>query len=202
MQQRGILSELLVKSIIFKHSGNIPALEYKDEMNYIVSHEKRNKFICSIPEVAKGNTLILYELVGKHGKPLFKMMKEKYPDRDIFIVNGEIKAKEREEIRKSVEHKNNCIVIASYKTFQEGINIKKLHNVVFASPSKSKIRVFQSIGRGLRTHSSKNKAILYDLADDMRSGRKQLNYTLKHFKERIEMYSKEEFKIKYIEMEL
>lgn len=202
LMERGILSELVVKAIILRHGGKIPRLEYKDELDYIVTHPKRNNLIVNLASMQEGNTLVLYQLVGKHGKPLYKAMKEKYPDRDVYFVSGAVKADTREEIRKSMEAKDNAIIIASYQTFQEGINIKRLHNVIFASPSKSKVRVFQSLGRGLRTHGTKDKATLFDLADDMRSGRKAVNHTLGHFKERLEMYMAEGFNIKYNELEL
>lgn len=202
LMQRGILSKLLVRSIILKHKANVPFLEYKDELDYLVTHPKRNKIIMELATRQKGNTLILFQLVKSHGKPLYEKMKEEYPDKDIYLVYGGIKPEERERIRKELETKDNAIILASYQTFQEGINIKKLHNVIFASPSKSRIRVFQSLGRGLRTHSSKAEATLYDIADDLRGTKKTMNHTLKHFKERLEMYIQEDFKIKFTELEL
>ena len=202
LMTRGILSNLQVQSIILKHKAEVPKLEYKDELDYLVTHPKRNKVIMNLAAMQEGNTLILFQLVKSHGKPLYEQMKEKYPDRDIYLIYGGVKADERERIRLELESKDNAIIIASYQTFQEGINIKKLHNVIFASPSKSRIRVFQSLGRGLRTHSTKEEATLYDIADDMRSGRKAMNHTLKHFKERLEMYIQEDFKIKFTELEL
>lgn len=200
--QRGILSELIVKTIILKHQANVPKLEYKDELDYIVTHPKRNELIMNLANMQEGNTLILFQLVKKHGKPLYEEMKARYPDRDIYFIYGGVKTEVREEVRKALETKDNAIIIANYQTFQEGINIKKLHNVIFASPSKSKVRVFQSLGRGLRTHGTKSIATLYDIADDLRGDRKALNHTLGHFKERLDMYIKEGFNIKYNEIKL
>jgi superfamily II DNA or RNA helicase len=199
---RGILAQLEVKSIVLKHKDKVPVFEYADELDYLVSHDKRNNLITNLAASLNGNSLILFQLVEKHGKVMHKILTEKYPDRDIYLIYGGVKSSKREEIRKLLEEKDNAIIIASYQTFQAGINIKKLHNVIFASPSKSKIRVFQSIGRGLRVHGSKEKATLYDIADDLRGNRKTLNHTMRHFKERLEMYIKEEFKIKYIKMDI
>lgn len=202
LMDRGILSELIVKSILLKHKEHLPPFEYTEELEYLVSHQKRNNLICNLSAGLKGNTLILFQLVEKHGKVLNKILTESYPDKDIYLVYGGVKSGKREEIRKLLETKDNAIVIASYQTFQAGINIKKLHNVIFASPSKSKVRVFQSIGRGLRIHGEKDKATLYDFADDLRGNRKIPNHTLRHFKERVDMYKSEEFNIKHVEMEL
>lgn len=202
LMDKGILSNLEITSIVFKHKGDIPRLEYKDELTYIVTHEKRNKFICNLVNKQEGNSLILFQLVEKQGKPLLKMMKEMFPDKEVHYISGSVKATIREEIRQIVENSDSAVIIASYQTFQQGINIKKLHNVIFASPSKSNIRVFQSIGRALRKHKTKDVARLFDIADDMRGNKKTLNHTLNHFKERIKMYYEEGFKVKYLELDL
>lgn len=202
LMDRGILATLIVKNIQLKHRESIPPMEYKEEINYLVSHEKRNNFIIKLAAGLDGNTLILFELVQKHGKVLYADIKEKYPDKDIYLIYGGVKSDKREEIRKLLETKENAIIIASYQTFQAGINIKKLHNIIFASPSKSKIRVFQSVGRGLRTHSTKNEAVLYDISDDLSGTRKLQNHTLRHFESRLEMYIEEQFNIKSIHLSI
>ena len=94
----------------------------------------------------------------------------------------------------------NAIIVASYGTFSTGINIKNLHNVVFASPSKSRIRNLQSIGRVLRTSESKTEAILYDIADDTTFKSKK-NYTLNHLVERIRIYNEEKFNYEIIQID-
>lgn len=202
LMERGILTNLEINSILLKHQ-EIPKLEYKDELDFIVLHNKRNKFIASLTELNPNeNYLILYQFVQKHGKPLHEYLTKKYPDKQVLLVNGNIKPEVREEIRKITEANSNVIIVASYQTFQEGINIKNLHNVIFASPSKSMIRVFQSIGRALRKHSSKKVARLYDIADDLTgTKRKTKNYTLEHFEERIKMYMEQDFKIKFTELD-
>lgn len=202
LMDRGILTNLEISAILLKHA-ELPKVEYKDEMDIIVAHSKRNKFIASITELHKDeNYLILYQYVQKHGKPLYEYLTKKYPNKQVLLVNGQIKAEVRENIRKITEQNNNVIIVASYQTYQHGINIKNLHNVIFASPSKSMIRVFQSIGRALRKHSSKKVARLYDLADDFTGDkRKTKNYTLSHFEERIKMYMEQDFKIKYTELD-
>jgi superfamily II DNA or RNA helicase len=98
-------------------------------------------------------------------------------------------------IRSIMEKENDAIVIASYGTFSTGINIRNLHNVIFASPSKSRIRNLQSIGRGLRQATGKDKATLYDIADDLRH-KKRMNFTLQHFVERAKIYNEEKFPFK------
>ena len=145
----------------------------------------------------KGNTLVLFQFVEKHGSVLHAMMIAsarlgKEYDRKIFYVHGGTDTETREEIRAIAENEKDAIIIASYGTFSTGINIRNLHNIVFSSPSKSRIRVLQSIGRGLRTNDNKNSATLIDIADDFTYKAKQ-NYTLRHFMERINIYNEEEF---------
>ena len=141
----------------------------------------------------KGNTLILFQLVEKHGKGLYELIKNKSgKDREVFFVYGGVDAEQREKVREIAEKSNNAIIVASYGTFSTGINIRNLHNIIFASPSKSRIRNLQSIGRGLRLRDNKVNATLYDIADDLQYKSKE-NFTLKHFQERINIYTEEEF---------
>ena len=115
---------------------------YAEELNYIVSHAKRNDFVKKLGETVKGNTLILFQLVEKHGKILYDMIKD--ADKKVFSVYGNTETKTREEIRGIVEKEKDAIIIASY-TFSTGINIRNLHNIVFASPLNQGLGVLQSI---------------------------------------------------------
>ena len=167
--------------------------KYQDEIDYLVSSKSRQNFIRNLAIKLKGNTLVLFQLVEKHGKNLYKLIYEKADEnRKVFYIFGGVEADERESIRGIVEKENNAIIVASYGTFSTGINIKNLHNIIFASPSKSRIRNLQSIGRGLRLGDNKINASLYDIADDL-TYKSRENFTLKHFQERINIYTEEEF---------
>ena len=143
------------------------------------------KFIRNLAVSLGKNTLVLYQMVEKHGEVLYNMIKDtkQLGNRKVFFVHGGVDADEREEIRRIMEIENDAIVVASYGTFSTGINIRNLHNIIFASPSKSRVRSLQSIGRGLRKSDGKDRATLYDIADDLR-WKKHMNFTLKHFVER------------------
>jgi superfamily II DNA or RNA helicase len=106
----------------------------------------------------------------------------------VFFLHGDVDIDVREEVRTICEKENNAVIIASYKIFSTGVNIKNLHNIIFASSSKGKIQILQSIGRGLRKNHNKEKAVIYDIADDCGK-----NYTLNHFMERVKIYNEEEF---------
>jgi type I site-specific restriction endonuclease len=166
--------------------------------------EKRNNFIKQLSLSLKGNTLILYHQVDNHGKPLYNIISEAAEeDRKVFLVHGGVDGHEREEIRAITEKENNAIIVASYGTFSTGVNIRRLHNVIFASPTKSRIRTLQSIGRGLRKGEgdeeagieAKEQATLFDIADDL-TWKTRVNYTLKHFLERMKYYTGEKFPYK------
>jgi superfamily II DNA or RNA helicase len=190
------LSNLAVRCLILKHSEAnckmIASGKYQDEIDYLVSSNARNNFIKNLALKIKGNTLILFQLVEKHGKGLHELIRNKAENRDVFFVFGGVDAEQREQVRSITEKSNDAIIVASYGTFSTGINIRNLHNIIFASPSKSRIRNLQSIGRGLRLGDNKVNATLYDIADDMQYKSKE-NFTLKHFQERINIYNEEEF---------
>ena len=195
------VSNFEVKCLILKHPDE-KCLEYKDktyqeEIQYLISNEVRNKFIKNLAVSLGKNTLILYQMVDKHGRILYDMIKdtEKIGNRKVFFVHGGTDTNDREEIRRIMEIENDAIVVASYGTFSTGINIRNLHNIIFAMPTKSTIRTLQSIGRGLRQSEGKEQATLYDIADDLRY-KKHMNYTLKHFVERTKIYNDEQFSFK------
>jgi len=190
--EKGHLSKLNIRIILLKHPP-IKFEDYQEEINYIISHEKRNNFIKNLALSLDGNTLILYSRVESHGEILYKSINSSVDDvRKVFFVHGGVDGEEREEVRAITEQEKNAIIVASYGTFSTGINIKNLHNVVFASPSKSRIRNLQSIGRVLRKSKGKNMAVLYDIADDISSDG-QRNYTLNHLIERVKIYNEENF---------
>ena len=165
---------------------------YQEEISYIVEHEKRNNFIKNLAISQQGNTLVLFNLVDKHGKPLYNLIRDKADiKRKVFYVSGEVGAIDREQIRTLVEKENDAIIVASIGTFSTGINIKNLHNLIFAAPTKSQVRVLQSIGRSLRKSETGQPAKVYDICDDF-SWKKRKNYTLGHGIERIGIYEKEE----------
>ena len=197
LMDKNQLSNLAVRCLILKHSeANAKIIskgKYQDEIDYLVGSTARNNFIRNLALKIKGNTLILFQLVEKHGKNLYQIIQDKAEDgRKVFYIYGGVETEEREKARAIVEKEDNAIIVASYGTFSTGINIKNLHNIIFASPSKSRIRNLQSIGRGLRLGDNKVNATLYDIADDLIYKSKE-NYTLKHFQERINIYTEEEF---------
>ena len=198
LQEAGFLARLNIKILLLKHDPKAFDL-YEDEVQYLIGHEKRNRFIKNLALDLKGNTLILYSRVATHGQILYDLINTN--ERPVFFVHGGVDATEREEVRELTEKENNAIIIASYGTFSTGINIKRLHNIIFASPSKSRIRTLQSIGRVLRKGVGKVNATLYDVADDTKKGSKQ-NYTLNHLIERIKYYNEEKFNYEIIQIKI
>ena len=192
LMQQGHLSKLDINCLVLKHTPR-KFETYNDEIEYLISHSQRNKFITNLTLDLKGNTLVLFSRVAAHGEPLFEMInKFKGGDRKVFFVHGGVDTEDREQVREITERESNAIIVASYGTFSTGINIKNLHNVIFASPSKSRVRNLQSIGRVLRKGKNKTKAILYDIGDDCTHNSRK-NYTLNHLIERIKIYNEENF---------
>jgi len=189
------LSDFKIRCLVLSYPEEVCKLvkdmKYQDEIDFIVTNTKRNEFIKNLAFVLHRNTLILFQFVEKHGKQLYDLIKND-TKRRIFFVYGGTDTQTREQIREITEEEKDAIIIASYGTFSTGINIRNLHNIVFASPSKSRIRTLQSIGRGLRKSEQKEQAVLYDIADDLRYKSKR-NYTLGHFLERLNIYNEEKF---------
>jgi superfamily II DNA or RNA helicase len=191
------LASFMIKAIILKYSDEIKQqlrnADYQAEMDFLVRNEARNRFIKNLALSLEGNTLLLFQYVEKHGKVLYEMLKDE--DRPTFFVYGGVDGDEREKIRHIVEKEQRAIIVASYGTFSTGVNIRNLHNIIFASPSKSKIRNLQSIGRGLRKSDSKDSAVLFDIADDL-TWKNRKNFTIMHFVERMKIYNEEKFEYK------
>ena len=204
------LADLNVSVLLLKYADEycreISKAKYQQELDFIVRHEPRNNFISNLALDQDGNTLILFQYVDKHGKPLHDMLRKKLEDmertnRKLFYVSGETGVDDREEIRAITEGQSDAIIVASVGTFSTGINIKRLNNIIFASPSKSQIRVLQSIGRGLRKSVDGKDTKVYDIADDLH-WKSSKNYTLNHAAERIKIYNKEKFKYKVYEIKI
>jgi len=199
------LADFRIKCLILKHPDEVcktaRGWDYDAEMDYIVRNNARNKFIKNLALSLEGNTLILFQFVEKHGKELYPMIEAEAKDRKTFFVYGGTEVADRESIRAITEKEERTIIVASYGTFSTGINIRNLHNIIFASPSKSRVRNLQSIGRGLRIGDNKEQAVLFDIADDFRIG-KFANFTLKHFIERVKIYDDEKFNYKFYNIEL
>ena len=192
LMKKGHVATLDINVLLLKHPPN-KFETFEDEIQYIITHSRRNNFIRNLALDLKGNTLILFARVEGHGEPLYNLINNNsIIDRHVFFVHGGVATEDREKIREITESENNAIIVASYGTFSTGINIKNLHNIIFASPSKSRIRNLQSIGRVLRKGSNKTKATLYDIADDI-SYKSKRNYTLNHLIERIKVYNEEKF---------
>ena len=188
------LADFNIKAISLQYSDATrkanKGKSYQEEIDWIVKNEARNKFIRNLAWSLPGNTLILFQFVDKHGRTLEPMLQK--DGKNVHFIHGGVDATKREETRHIVEASGDNIILASYGTFSTGVNIKRLDNIIFASPSKSKIRNLQSIGRVLRKGNGKEKATLYDIVDDLQ-WKTHKNFAVQHFMERVRIYSKEEF---------
>ncbi len=206
LMDSGSLAQLDISVLLLKYSEAecklVNKAKYPEEVDYIVRHKRRNQFISKLALDQDGNTLVLYQYVEKHGKPLYDIIKSlAHTRRKVFFVSGGTDVETREQTRTIVETEKNAIIVASLGTFSTGINIKNLHNIIFASPSKSQIKVLQSIGRGLRKSDDGRETKLFDIADDLHY-RKNKNFTLNHAAERIKIYTREKFKYKIYDIKI
>lgn len=194
--KEGRLAELKIKVLVLSHDKEdrkFVGASYPDEIEYLIEHTARNRFIRNLALSLKGNTLVLYTRVEGHGVKLHHIIQQKAPNPEsVFLLHGGVSAEERERIRKIIDTLQTSITVASTGVFSTGSNVKRIHNIIFASPSKSRIRVFQSIGRGLRLGELKTSCTLFDIGDDISRGAKK-NFTLRHMVDRVKMYNMEKF---------
>lgn len=200
----GHLSKFGIKAIVLKYPDEIKkenkGKSYQEEIDWIVRNTSRNNFIKNLAWNLKGNTLVLFQFVDKHGKELYELLKTS-EEHNVYFVHGGVNTDEREAIRHEVRGSRGNIIIASYGTFSTGINIPELDNLIFASPSKGRIRNLQSIGRVLRKGKGKDSATLYDIVDDLQWKDKQ-NFAVRHFMERVKIYNEEGFELKIYNVDM
>ena len=200
LMDKKMVAELTIKCLVLKYPEPvckaIKKYRYEDEIEWIVTNEDRNRFIRNLVLSLKGNTLVLFQFTDKHGKPLFSMIQEKCESgRKVFYVDKDVKTTVRNNIRGITENETDAIIVASFGTFSTGVNIRNIDNVIFASFTKSKIRVLQSIGRGLRLSDRKTKVTMYDIIDDLQHKSKE-NFAIIHARERVRYYNTEKFRVK------
>lgn len=199
-----VLANLNIDCLLLNYPENekkeIKRAKYQDEIEWLVLNDRRNTFISNLANSVCGNVLVLFNFVEKHGVPLYAQI-SKMAKKDCYLICGKTEIEQREQIRKIVDESNNSVLVASYGTCSTGINIKNIHAIIFASPSKSVIRVLQSIGRGLRKSDTKSKVTLFDIGDDLSWG-KYRNHALRHLDERITIYTNEEFAFKKVKIKL
>lgn len=203
----GHLSEIAIKCVVLKYSGETSTVskkfDYQKELDFLFQHNARNKFIRNLALSLKGNTLILFGRVETHGEPLYEDIKSKATNQQVHFVSGKVEADDRERIRKLVQESDESnIIVGSFGTVSTGVNIPRLHNIIFAAPSKSIIRVMQSIGRGLRKADDKTHMTLYDISDALCKSKTKPNYTMVHFVERLKLYVEEGHPYKIVEVEI
>lgn len=196
--KQGFSSPILIKSIELHHNLNMTMLlEYQDEVSYLLNHSKRTEFFVNLALSLKGNSFLMFNRID-HGKLMYESIKNK-ADCPVYYVDGQTPAIERDRLKKLINESEHCIVLAS-TVFTTGVNIKSINNIVFTHPTKSRIRVLQSIGRGLRKSETKNKLVLYDVYDVLCEG--LVNTTLKHARERDKLYKEEKFPVKEYQVQL
>jgi superfamily II DNA or RNA helicase len=212
LMDEGHIANLSIKALVLKHPKGVynsisvpgdPKKTYHNEIGYLIGCPARNRFIRNLALSVKGNTLILFKYVNKHGQILYDLLTAKDPNRKVYYIHGGTETEDREKIRAIVENEENSVIVASSGVFSTGINIRNLHNLIFAAPTKSQILVTQSIGRSLRLGDNKTEAVLYDIADDLRDTKQdEPNFTLKHHADRLVIYYAENFNISNYNIEL
>jgi superfamily II DNA or RNA helicase len=208
LQTQGFLAPIKVQAHMLQYSTydrwvvSEHKRKYTDEIDFIVQHPQRMEWLINTVSQLPGNVLVLFQYVEKHGIPIFEALKKHYGNkRPLHFISGVVSGEDRENIRSLIETQENGIIVASSGCFAVGINIKRLHHIVFSAPSKSKYRVLQSIGRGLRLHETKRLVYVHDLVDDFREPT-YVSFAYRHWKVRQKFYMDENFPVEIYQHEL
>lgn len=200
---QGYASEIKINMVEIKHSladvVDMRDVSYQEEMEFLISHQLRNQMLVRMARTLKGNTAIMFERIDAHMKIVYEELC-KHKD-NVFMINGEVDIRDRKKIQDAIENGDEITLLCSYGTMQQGVSIKKLHHLVLAHPSKSFIRVIQTLGRLMRQHSSKEFATIWDLVDNL-SYSGSYNHALRHSHERYKFYLNERHPVKFIKVAL
>lgn len=188
---QGFATDVNIEMIELLHDEEHCAMmtgDYQDEIEYLISNEARNRLLVMMAQALKGNTVILFARIDAHMKVVYEQLSAVRGN--VFMINGEVSVAERERIKKAAEEGDGVVILASYGTMQQGVSIKRLHNLIFGHPAKSFIRVIQTLGRMMRQHSSKDRAKIFDLVDNL-SSEGRYNHALRHSFDRYRYYMTE-----------
>lgn len=203
LMESGDVASLKIKALVLNYPEErrkeVKKMTYQNEILFLINDASRNKFLRNLIGSLEGNTLVFFNRI-EHGKIVHDLVKNHYPKKNVYWVSGSTDVEQREYVRKIIEEQDDCIIFGS-NVMTTGSNTKSIHNIVFISPGKSKIKVLQSVGRALRKSSKKDAAVLYDIADNL-SVPSRKNYTLNHFLERMSIYKEEEFPLKLYNIDL
>ena len=204
LQKQGHIAKCAVKIIQMNYASETQRQAFQElaqnkydrkdvfslEQNFIINNEPRLNFIANVISRVPRNSLVLFHRI-EHGKKLYEKLRQESNKR-VFYVDGGTDTDIREEYKKKMEAGDEVVIVASFGTFSTGISIKKIHNIFFTESFKSEVIIRQSIGRGLRQHKSKDKVLIVDFVDDIRTDEWD-NYLFKHGKVRQSIYKQEQF---------
>lgn len=201
--EAGQLVPLKIKSISLEYESGIckafSKTTYEEELNWIVTNPKRNKFVAKMASKTVGTTLVFFRFI-EHGETLLGLIKAIVGDsRKVYFINGGVSAADRESIR-HLANAEDSIVIASFGTMKAGVNLPAIENIIISHPIKGGITFSQSLGRGLRLKEGKTHCNLYDIGDNL-SYKKKVNHTYRHFGSRLETLARDGYNFEIINLD-
>jgi superfamily II DNA or RNA helicase len=214
LQENGYIAQIKIFNLLLSYPKvdklalyNTCGTDYQKQNDFIYGNKSRNNFILKMTQNITGNCLLLFTKKEKHGYIVKDLLEKELVGKKVIYIDGDAPVEEREDIRKIIENENNIVLIASYGILAAGWNVKNLHNIVFLSGYKSKVKVLQSIGRGLRIHKDKEFLKLYDLIDDFsfedrKNSIRFSNHSFKHSKEREDLYTEQGWNFNTIKIKI
>lgn len=205
LMDAGRVTRMSIKCLLLQHPEHmrkaLKGSEYKDEISHLVDYSPRNAFIKNLTLTMTGVTVVMFTFITRHAKPFYQKLLAECGDRPVYFLDGSSSVEYRNEIKDKLATDVNPILITSYQLYSTGINVPTIRNIILAAPTRSKIRILQTIGRGLRLHESKTQFNLYDIADDL-SYKSYKNSTLLQLIERVRIYNVQKFDYKIFKIPL
>ena len=203
LQEKKVLADVAIKPIEFIHeqkedfknqifdaNGNkitdsfeIAQRIYQKESMYLSELTSTNSIIAKLAEgIIKQhpdwNVLILFDYI-KQGNSLFNCLTTK----NKFYIDGSVDVKYRKDIVKEMNaEEGGKITCANAKCFGTGITVNRIQCIFIVINGSAPTKIIQSIGRGLQ-RNIKNTLLIFDFHHNYK-------YSLKHFKEREDLYIK------------
>jgi len=144
-----------------------PSAEYSKMLSELTEDCSRNSLIAAdvVREASNGGgaCLVLTDR-REHAETLFALIMRQGVRAD--CLTGELPAKDREEIIGRLNAGSVPVVIATGQLVGEGFDCKGLTTLFMATPLSYHGRVIQYLGRVLRPAPGKEKARVYDYADE------------------------------------
>jgi superfamily II DNA or RNA helicase len=198
LQDKKYTPRVKIKGIIFDY-GMVKSSKistYTKELQYYRKTDGKIDFVINKLKKTEKNIIILFKTLP-YGKRIFKALKKKFKNKRVWYIDGQIDIKDRLKAQEEMDKSDNNIIIGTFATFGEGISINNVFYLFMIEDIKSRQKVIQAIGRGMRLYKDKDEIIVYDMIDKIEKVNKKSKTTgiaYRHMLDRQKYYKEHHYK--------